>query len=79
MLRTLAAQNRRQQDDGSPISSLPARIRIKHCSFEDLRPRPESVSLILSDPPWGQSEATLALLDGLGALAAKSSAPAACC
>jgi hypothetical protein len=68
-LRTLAAQNRRQRDDDSPISSLPARIRTKHCSMAELRPRPESVSLILTDPPWGQSEATLALLDGLGEMA----------
>ena len=29
--------------------------------MEELKPRPESVSLIFTDPPWGQDETTLAL------------------
>jgi hypothetical protein len=69
-LRSLAAQQRREEVETDPVAKLPARILIKHCSYKELRPRAESVSLILTDPPWSQDAATLTLWDGLGSMAA---------
>ena len=70
-LRSLAAQQRRQEIEADPVAKLPARIQIKHCSYEELRLKPESVSLFLTDPPWSQDRETLALWDGLGAMASR--------
>jgi ParB-like chromosome segregation protein Spo0J len=74
-LRTIAAQQRREQIEGDPISKLPARIRIKHCSYQDLNLKPNTVSLILTDPPWGHDKTTLDLWDGLGVLAKRVLTP----
>jgi hypothetical protein len=71
-LRSLAAQQRRQEIEADPVAKLPARIQIKHCSYEELRLKPESVSLFLTDPPWSQDRETLSLWSGLGSQAARA-------
>jgi hypothetical protein len=70
-LRSLAAQQRREAIDAAPIAKLPSRIKLKHCSYDELRLKPESVSLILTDPPWSQDRDTLSLWEGLGAMAGR--------
>jgi ParB-like chromosome segregation protein Spo0J len=74
-LRTLAAQQRRDRASDLPEAKLPAQIQIKHCSYDELRPKAGSVSLILTDPPWGQDRETLALWEGLGEMAARALVP----
>jgi ParB-like chromosome segregation protein Spo0J len=74
-LRSLAAQQRRDEIDADPISKLPARIQIKHCSYDELKLKPASVSLLLTDPPWSQDRDTLLLWEGLAKLASRVLAP----
>jgi site-specific DNA-methyltransferase (adenine-specific) len=70
-LRSLAAQQKREAIDAAPITKLPPRITLKHCSYDELRLKPASVSLLLTDPPWSQDRKTLAVWDGLGAMASR--------
>jgi site-specific DNA-methyltransferase (adenine-specific) len=70
-LHTLAAQQRREDREADPVVRLPARVKLRHCSYEELKLKPESVSLILTDPPWSQDRNTLSLWEGLGAMAGR--------
>lgn len=70
-LRSLAAQQRREEIVADPIAKLPATIKFRNCSYDELKLKPDSVSLLLTDPPWSQDRETLALWDGLGAMASR--------